>query len=152
MSAPLKALHSFIKTHYIISPMCRTNNTWAVAWRPWQRTQQESFLLGFVSAGRSRVTPRCKTNGQQTKRVNRVFLQIRLLFPGLCLPHIQVTKVLYLAGFNLLFMSALHICWVQGFIAPGWPCQVRVNMWFSGSSFFLINFMKEHVCDRFAHD
>jgi len=33
----------------------------------------ESFLLGFVSAGRSRVTPRCKTNGQQTKRVRPGF-------------------------------------------------------------------------------
>lgn len=33
----------------------------------------ESFLLGFASAGRSKVTPRCKTNGQGTKRVRPGF-------------------------------------------------------------------------------
>lgn len=41
--------HSFIKTHYIISPMYITNNTWAVAWRPWQRTQQNHFIRFCLS-------------------------------------------------------------------------------------------------------
>lgn len=112
----------------------------------------ESFLWGSTSAGRSKVTPRCKTNGQRTKRVRPGF---PYKSTGSCslnwyLPHIPLAKVLYLAGFNLLFMSALHICKVQGFIALAWPCQVRVNMWFSSSSFFLINFTWKNMCDRFC--
>lgn len=62
----------------------------------------------------------------------------------------QLTAALHLSGFNLLFMSALHICKVQGFIALAWPCQVRAHMWFSSSNFFLINFTWKNMCDRFC--
>ena len=43
MSVPPKALHSFIKTHHIISPMYHTNNPCAVTRGHWWRTQQNPF-------------------------------------------------------------------------------------------------------------
>lgn len=52
----------------------------------------------------------------------------------------QLGAALHLVKFNLLFMSALHICKVQGFYAPARPCQVEAHMWLSSSNFFLINF------------
>lgn len=69
--------------------------------------------------------------------------------PEISLSGKWLNPALHLAKFNLLFMSALHICKVQGFYAPARPCQVGAHMWLPSSNSFLINFTWKNMCDRF---